>query len=71
MLAARFDYDVRKGGFAQLLYNMHGQLLREVEDMIGANAVVAHEAHVQVVETCLADRAEYQRFLASTYTEEN
>jgi hypothetical protein len=72
VLAALFDYDVRKGGFAQFLYNMHGQLLREVEDMlIGANAVVAHEAYVQAVETCLADRAEYQRFLASTYTEEN
>ena len=58
VLAARFDYDVRKGGFAQFLYNMHGQLLREVGDMlIGANAVVAHEAYVQAVETCLADRA--------------
>jgi hypothetical protein len=72
VLAARFDYDVCKGGFAQFLYNMHGELLGEVEDMlIGANAVVAHEAYVRAVETCLADKAEYQRFLASTYTEEN
>lgn len=71
-LAARFDHDVRKGGFAQFLYNMQGELLGEVEDMlIGANAVVAHEAYVQAVETCLADKAEYQRFLASRYIEEN
>ena len=72
ILAARFDYDVRKGGFAQFLYNMHGELLAEVEDMlIGANAVVAHEAYVQAMKTCLADKKEYQRFLASAYTEEN
>jgi hypothetical protein len=72
VLAARFDYDVRKGGFAQFLYNMHGELLAEVEDMlIGAHAVVAHDAYVQAIKTCLADSAEYQRFLASSYTEEN
>jgi hypothetical protein len=72
VLAARFDYDVRKGGFAQFFYNMHGELLREVEDMlIRANAGVAHETYVQAVKTCLANRPEYQRFLASTYTEEN
>jgi hypothetical protein len=72
VLAARFDYDVTKGGFAQFLYNMQGELLGEVEDMlIGANAVVAHAAYIRAIETCLADKAEYQRFLASTYSEEN
>lgn len=72
VLAARFEYDVRKGGFAQFFYNMHGELLGEVEDMLlAANAAVAHDSYVQAVQVCIANRSEYQRFIGSAYTEEN
>lgn len=39
LLAARFDYDVKQGGFAQLLYNMQGNCLGEIEDMLIAAQV--------------------------------
>lgn len=34
LLAARFEYDVQKGGFAQLIYNMNGNFLGGMEDML-------------------------------------
>ncbi|MFZ6712511.1 DMP19 family protein [Undibacterium sp. TC9W] len=72
LLAARFDYDVRQGGFAQFLYNMNGHLLAQIEDMlIAANAHVAHDFYVQAISLCLKNKAEYQRFLASNYTDAN
>jgi len=72
LLAARFDYDVRQGGFSQLLYNMRGKLLANIEDMlIAANASVAHEYYVRAITACLSNKPEYRRFLASDYTEPN
>lgn len=72
VLAARFEYDVRKGGFAQPIYNTHGELLSEIEDiLLAANAAVAHDSYVQAVQVCLANQPEYLRFIASAYTEEN
>ncbi len=72
LLAARFEYDVRKGGFAQLIYNMNGNCLGAIEDMlIRSNASVAHAHYVQAIHVCLSDKAEYQRFLVSGYTEPN
>lgn len=72
LLAARFDYDVRQGGFAQFLYNMHGHLLAQIEDMlIAANAHVAHDFYVQAISLCLKNKADYQRFLASNYSDAN
>lgn len=71
-LAGQFDYNVRKGGFSQLLYNMQGNYLSEMESMlIEANAVIAKEFYVQAISACLADKVEYQHFLASNYLAPN
>ncbi len=72
LLAARFEYDVRQGGFAQLLYNMNGNFPAEIEDMLlAASASVAHDYYVRAITTCLADEPDYQRFLASNFLEPN
>lgn len=72
LLAARFDYDISQGGFAQFLYNMRGHLLAQIEDMlIAARADIAHEYYVQAISLCLKNKADYQRFLASNYIEAN
>ncbi len=72
LLAARFEYDVRQGGFAQLLYNMKGNFLAEVEDMlVAASAPVAREYYVRAIRACLAREPDYQRFLASDFLEPN
>lgn len=72
LLAVRFEHDVRQGGFAQLFYNLNGAFLAEVEDMLlEAQAPIAHEHYVQAAHACLANKAEYARFLASSYTEAN
>ncbi len=72
LLAARFDHDLRQGGFAQFFYNMNGNFLADVEDMlIQFNAIVAHEFFVQAVKACIANKAEYESFLQSDYLSEN
>jgi hypothetical protein len=72
LLAAKFNYDVTQGGFSQLFFNLQGQYLSETEDMlIAAEAHVAHTFFVRAVEVCLANREEYQRFLASDYLSNN
>ncbi len=71
-LAARFEYEVRQGGFAQLLYNMQGNWLAELEDMlIAASATVAQEYYVRAIQACLSNKPEYRRFLASNFTDAN
>jgi hypothetical protein len=71
-LAVRFGHDVGCGGFSQLLYNLRGKFLAEVEDMlIAANAPVAHDYYVRAVSICLENKADYFRFLASDYAESN
>src|SRR4051794_37668003 len=72
LLAVKFNYDVKQGGFAQLLYNLRGEFLADVEDMlIAANAAVAHDYYVRAVTVCLESKADYFRFLASDYAEAN
>ena len=71
-LAARFEYDVRKGGFAQLIYNMQGECLAEMEDMLNAaHATVAHDHYIRAIRACLASEDDYQTFLASHFTSPN
>ncbi len=68
LLAARFEYDVRQGGFAQLLYNMNGNFLAEIEDMLlAASAPVARDYYLRAVRACLDKKPDYQRFLASDF----
>jgi len=72
LLAVKFNYDVKQGGFAQLLYNLQGEYLAEVEDMlITANATVAQDYYLRAVTTCLENKDEYFRFLSSNYTDAN
>ena len=72
LLAVKFNFDVKQGGFAQLLYNLQGELLAEVEDMlIAANAAVAQDYYVRAVTTCLDNKDEYFRFLSSNYADAN
>lgn len=72
LLAARFNYDVRAGGFSQLFFNMQGDLLGAIEDMlIAASAAVAHDYYVRAVTICLENKPEYFRFLSSNYLESN
>ena len=72
LLAAKFNYDVKQGGFAQLVYNLRGEFLAEVEDMLlAAGAAVAHDYWVRAVTICLEDKPAYFRFLASEYAEAN
>jgi hypothetical protein len=72
LLAVKFNYDVRQGGFAQLLYNMQGNFLAEIEDMlIAANATVAQDYYVRAVTTCLENKEDYFSFLSSNYTDAN
>jgi hypothetical protein len=72
LLAMKFNYDVKQGGFAQLLYSLKGEFLADVEDMlIAAHAAVAHDHYVRAVTICLENKAEYFRFLSSDYKEAN
>jgi len=72
LLAVKFNYDVKQGGFAQFIYNLQGEFLADVENMlIAANAAVAHDYYVRAVTVCLESKADYFRFLTSNFTEAN
>jgi hypothetical protein len=72
LLAARFSYDVNQGGFAQLLFNMGGELLSEIEEMlIAANASAARSYYLRALDICLQNKTEYFRFLNSNYLDPN
>jgi hypothetical protein len=72
LLAAKFNYDVKQGGFAQLLYNLQGNFLPEMEEMLtAAGARLARDYYVRAVKICLGNKAEYFRFLSSDYTDTN
>jgi hypothetical protein len=63
-----FRYNVDQGGFAQLLYNLRGECLAEVEDTLrAAGARRAAEFYARAVKACLADAGAYREFLASDY----
>lgn len=70
-LARYFDHNVTRGGFAQLIYNLEGELLREVEAMLTAvGAPAAQEYYVRAIGVCLQDLEAYQRFLSSPFPTE-
>jgi len=72
LLAVKFNYDVKQGGFSQLLYNMQGNFLAEIEDMlIAAKAALVQDYYVRAVTICLENKEEYFRFLSSNYTDAN
>jgi hypothetical protein len=72
LLALKLNYDVKQGGFSQLLHNMQGNFLADMEDMlVAANAPVAHAYYIRAVTVCLENKKEYFRFLESNYTDAN
>lgn len=72
LLADLFHYHVTQGGFAQLIYNLKGAYLAEIEEMLlAAGATTAHTYYVQAIKKCLEDDTHYQRFLESPYVDEN
>lgn len=71
-LAAFFNEHVTKGGFAQLIYNLQGEYLPEIEDMLElTRANIAKKYYVQAIRACLNDSASYQAFLGESYAAEN
>lgn len=71
-LSDYFRYNVHKGGFAQLIFNLQGEYLPEIEEMLlDAPAPVAHTYYVKAIEVCLADQSSYHAFLASDYISSN
>jgi hypothetical protein len=71
-LVAQFEYDVRQGGFAQLIFNMQGACLAEIEDMlIAVNAGIARARYVRAIDACLNQQDAYFSFLESNYTDAN
>lgn len=71
-LAGYFDYNVKQGGFAQLLFNLKGENLEDVESMLKeVNAITALEFYKKALQKCLQNVTEYQRFLSSNYVEAN
>lgn len=71
-LAQFFHYNVTKGGFAQLIYNLRGEYLEEVEQMLAlAEAAVASDYYERALRLCAASPAEYKKFLSSDFIAEN
>ena len=67
-LASFFQYNIDQGGFAQLLYNAHGDNLPEIEDMLmAANASTALQCYREAISLCTSDIDAYQTFIGSDY----
>src|SRR5437762_7454559 len=72
LLAARFAHDVNNGGFAQLIYNMKGDLLFEIQEMLdAAGATIACDYYVLAMQACMKDREAYHNFIDSAFTTES
>jgi hypothetical protein len=71
-LAHFFNYQVVKGGFAQLVFNAKGQYLQDLEEMlIAAGATRAQDYYVKAIRICLDNPETYQSFLAKSFVEDS
>ena len=71
-LARYFRTQVENGGFAQLLFNLQGDHLAEIGDLLHrAGATVAARHYEQAIYACLDDESAYQAFLASDFVSDN
>ena len=67
-----FEYDVERGGFAQLLFNLKGDGLEEFGAMLArAGAVVAARHYERAILACLDDEPAYQAFIDGDYVTDN
>jgi hypothetical protein len=70
VLAQFFRYNVEQGGFAQLLYNLQGSYLEDIERMlVASSAPVAQEYYVRALRAALANVAAYRDFLDGNYVD--
>jgi hypothetical protein len=69
---ARFEYEVKKGGFAQLLFNMRNQGVEVLgHALVYAGAKEAAQAYGAALALCRQDPAGYHGFLASDFRSPN
>ena len=67
-----FDYDVERGGFAQLLFNLRGEHLQQFAEMLDrAGAEVAARYYERALLICLDDEPAYQAFINGDYVTDN
>ncbi|MFC8045974.1 DUF4375 domain-containing protein [Nocardia sp. NPDC057353] len=65
VLAAHFDYQVKNGGFAQLIHNVGGERLEDVDGMLRAvDAPVALAAYLRAVTRCTELLDDYHLMMA-------
>lgn len=69
VLAADFDYQVKNGGFGQLIYNLGRERLEQCDGMLRAvGAPVASSFYVRAAMRCAEDLADFERFMADFTT---
>ncbi|MFE3024442.1 DMP19 family protein [Nocardia tengchongensis] len=64
-LAAYFDYQVKNGGFGQLIHNLGGDHLERCDGMLSAvGAPIALSFYFRAVTRCAQDLEDYNTFMA-------
>lgn len=65
VLAVDFDYQVKNGGFGQLIYNLGRDRLEQCDGMLRAvGAPVALSFYVRAATRCAEDLVDFEQFLA-------
>ncbi len=72
LAVARFEYEVKKGGFAQLLFNLRNTGLETLgQALVYAGGSVAAQLYARALAVCRQMPADYARFLASDFQAPN
>ena len=69
-LLSVFSYNVSQGGFAQLIYNLNGLYLEDLElslEIVGADH--SKNALSEVIKFCFDNKASYQKFTEGGFDE--
>lgn len=65
VVAAEFDYQVKKGGFDQLIFNLGRERLEHCHVMLTTvDAPVALSFYVRAITRCTEDMEDFNRFMA-------
>ncbi|GED97076.1 DMP19 family protein [Gordonia crocea] len=66
VLAADFEYQVKNGGFEQLIHNAGTERLEQYSSLLSAvNAPVALSYYRRVIARCAEDLEDFERFMAT------
>lgn len=69
VLAADFDYQLKNGGFGQLIYNLGRERLEQCDGMLRAvGAPVALSFYIRAVTRCAEDLVDFDQFMADFTT---